>query len=183
MDTTSDRTSTDENIEMARVLASARPVLVPLLELFATCDEVFDEQGAFDPNAIHKSLGRVYRVWLTTRSALDPSFDSQKYRQEMKGSAAKRTPLGREQPAKARRTSSTDPKSTSAKNRNRTGSSEKPSASKSVRRAQSETRVSGGQSSTKKSTEFGAGSRSGKGTVSKSGSVGKATARRQKARG
>lgn len=70
-----------------RALRAARLVwseLGPLLELFATVDEVFNEPGAFDDQNIHKSLGRCYREWLKCRSSLDPDFNPNRYRQEMK---------------------------------------------------------------------------------------------------
>lgn len=67
-----------------RAMEAVKPVLVPLCELFSEVDEVFADEGAFDPAHIHKSLGRIYRSWLNTREALDPDFDRERYRNRMK---------------------------------------------------------------------------------------------------
>lgn len=45
----------------------------PLLALFATCDDVFTESGAFDRSNI--SLGRIYREWKKVRKHFDPDWD------------------------------------------------------------------------------------------------------------
>lgn len=64
----------------------------PFVELFSVVDSVMDEPGAFDPDSIHKSLGRIYRQWLDTREEIDPNFDRARYRHEMK--SRQKTPLG-----------------------------------------------------------------------------------------
>lgn len=67
-----------------KALRKVEPVMLPLLDLFSVVDDVMDEPNAFAPETIHKSLGRIYRVWLDTREALDPDFDRAKYRHDMK---------------------------------------------------------------------------------------------------
>lgn len=57
-------------------------IQIHLLELFATVDDVFSEEGAFSPEKKNTSLGRIYREWKRVRSRIDPEFDPKKYRQE-----------------------------------------------------------------------------------------------------
>lgn len=64
---------------IARGCADAAPVLLPLLELFGTVDDVFTTEEAFSQDNIHKSLGRIYRSWKEVRSDLDPNFDPEDY--------------------------------------------------------------------------------------------------------
>ncbi len=161
-----------------------RPVMVPLLELFAAVDDVMDEPDAFAPESIHKSLGRIYRQWMDTREALDPKFDRARYRHDMKAAAkerVKRTPLGRKQLARAQEMFSTGSTSTSEKNRKKNAKPESKSAKTSARDARSDSRVSGGLSRTKRTTESGAASRTAKGKGSGSGSTDRGTPRSRKA--
>jgi hypothetical protein len=118
-----------------KAFKAVEPVLVPLLELFADVDEVFAEQGAFDPGNIHKSLGRIYRSWLDTRESLDSGFDREKYRQEMKRPSSR---MGLTvPPASGSPKRSTARTSTSDKNPKKTAKREKPSAKKSATGARS----------------------------------------------
>lgn len=50
--------------------------VVPLLEMFAMCDDVFTEDDALSPEKRQISLGRLYEQWKRTRTALDPEFES-----------------------------------------------------------------------------------------------------------
>jgi hypothetical protein len=162
------------------------PTMRPLLELFATVDDVMSEHDAFDEANIHKSLGRIYREWLDTREALDPDFDRERYRHEMKSGQAKkvrRSPLGRELPASASPRSSTASTSISEKSRKKSARTGKPSQQKSAPRAKSEGAASTGQSRRESRGEFGEASRSVKGKGSGSGSKGRATPRSPKAKG
>lgn len=119
-----------------RTLEDLDPVLVPLLELFADVDEVFAEAGAFEPQNIHKGLGRIYRSWLSTREKIDPDFDPEKYRERMKKKPPRRTGLT-VPPVSESRKRSTDRQPTSEKSRKRNAKPEKSSAKKSARRARS----------------------------------------------
>lgn len=110
-------------------------VMIPLLELFAEVDTVFEEHDSFDQNRINASLGRIYRQWVKTRSILDPGFDPKRYRYEQKRRAED----------KGSRTSSTDRASISEKSRKPGAKSEKPSVRRSVRAARSGGRASNGR--------------------------------------
>lgn len=160
-------------------------VWIALLECFAAVDDVMTEHDAFAPGTIHKSLGRIYRQWLDSREVLDPDFDREKYRHDMKQRTKARTarsPLGRELPASTSRTSSTDRTSISEKSRKPSAPSEKPSAKASASTtARSAKSASTGASNTKSRSASGAASRSGSGKGSGSGSSKRATARSQKA--
>lgn len=152
-------------------------VWIPLLELFATSDDVFSEPDAFAPKQIHHSLGRLYRSWLDTREALDPDFDRERYRFDMKKSASPKkgtTPLGRKRPAKERRTSSTGRTLTSAKNPSVNAASGKSAARKSAKGVRSDRNASGGQSKTQSRLGYGAVWLIVSGSVSESGSRTKA---------
>lgn len=65
--------------ERALLVLEANPTLIPLLELFATVDDVFTTEDAFSQEHIKKSLGRIYREWKKTRAKLDPNFDPKNY--------------------------------------------------------------------------------------------------------
>lgn len=155
-------------------------VLIPLLELFATADDVFEEANAFDPSQIHHSLGRLYRTWLDTREHLDPEFNRDRYRHEMKKKVSPkkgRTPLGRKQRAKDQRPSSTGHISTSAKNQRRNGNFASTRPSRSASSARSGSSASGGQSRTQSLSACGAAWLIASGSASASGSRTKASAR------
>lgn len=62
-----------------QAIASEVTTDIALLELFSVLNDVFTTEGAFEPEYIHKSLGRCYRQWKDTRSALDPEFDPKRY--------------------------------------------------------------------------------------------------------
>lgn len=50
-------------------------VLLPLLAMFATCDDVFTEDDALaDPKKAKIGLGRIYEEWKRCRTKLDPGF-------------------------------------------------------------------------------------------------------------
>lgn len=152
-------------------------VWIPLLELFATSDDVFSEPDAFAPKQIHHSLGRLYRSWLDTREALDPEFDRERYRHDMKKSVSPkkdRTPLGRKRPAKGQRTSSTGRTLTSEKNPSKSAASGKSAAKKSASRVRYERNASGGPSKTQSRLGYGAVWLIVSGSVSESGSRTKA---------
>lgn len=133
-------------------------VAMPFLELFADTNDVFEEHDAFAPDKIHKSLGRLYRSWLNAREALDPNFDRQKYRHEMKSrkTAKKTTPLGRSLPVEDQPRSSTGSISTSGKNRKPNASNAKQGAKRSVKGARSGSSAFGGPSRTTRSQACGA---------------------------
>lgn len=83
-----------------------------LYEMFATVDDVFSEEGAFDAKDIYKSLGRIYREWKKCRQALDQSFEPRRYKQ----GPDEMNPTQWRPPAKGSiLTSSTDQPSTSEK--------------------------------------------------------------------
>lgn len=172
------------NVEQGTLSSSrsVEDVWISLLEMFASVDDVMTEAGAFDPEHIHKSLGRIYRQWLNSRETLDPEFDRARYRHQMKNrkKSSQRTPLGREQPASTQRTSSTARMLTSGKKPKPNAKHEKPSAKTSARDAKSGKRVSGGRSTEKNHSGSGAGSRSERGKGSESGSSTKASRRSQK---
>lgn len=130
--------------ETARAAKAVESVLVPLTELFGDVDEVFREEGAFDKQNIHKSLGRIYRSWLQTREALDPDFDREKYRQKMKKRRPQRTgltaPLVSDSP-----TRSMGRTQISEKSQKQTAKQEKRSAKKSVKGARSSGNASHGR--------------------------------------
>lgn len=65
--------------EHALLVLEANPTLIPLLEMFSACDDVFTTEDAFSNDHIKKSLGRIYRQWKKTRAELDPSFDPKNY--------------------------------------------------------------------------------------------------------
>lgn len=168
-----------------RAYRIVKPTLDPLLGLFSVVDDVLTEHDAFDEQNIHKSLGRIYREWLDTREALDPSFDRARYRHDMKSHQAakvRRSPLGRELPASGSRKSSTGSTSTSEKSRKKSARPEKPEQRKSAKGAQSSSPASGGRSTTGRSSEYGAASRSVKGKGSGSGSKTRATPRSPKSK-
>lgn len=89
----SKHTKASKQANVEKKLEAIQPVLIPLLELFAVADEVFADEGAFAPEHLYKSLGRIYREWLDCREALDPDFNRAAYRNRMKKS--QRTPLGK----------------------------------------------------------------------------------------
>lgn len=153
-------------------------VLRPLLELFSVSDDVFTEHDAFAPSQIHHSLGRLYRSWLDTRETLDPEFNREKYRHEMKSFQKKgTTPLGRKQRAKGQRTSSTERISTSEKSQRRTASSASGKRSKSARPVRSNSSACGGQSRTQSLSACGVEWLIASGSASASGSRTKASAK------
>lgn len=165
-----------------KAFRQVEPVLRPLLELFAVVDDVMSEPDAFEADKIKKSLGRVYREWRdNTRPALDPEFDRQQYRHDMKKRKKKgSTPLGRERLAAGSLPSSTDRKQTSGKSRSKSAENESTSVSPSAKRARSDDRASGGRSTKKSRSESGAGSHSESGKGSGSGLKSKASARSRK---
>jgi hypothetical protein len=65
--------------ERALLVLEANPTMIPLLEMFAACDDVFTTEDSFAPEHIHKSLGRIYRQWKKTRAELDPDFNPASY--------------------------------------------------------------------------------------------------------
>lgn len=159
-------------------------VWIALLECFAAVDDVLTEHDAFAPETIHKSLGRIYRQWLDSREALDPDFDRQKYRHDMKAKTKERTarsPLGRELPASGSQTSSTGRTSISEKSTRRSAAQEKLRVKTSASRARSDRSASTGRSNTKNPSASGAASRSAKGKGSGSGLNARATPRSRKA--
>lgn len=133
-------------------------VYIPLLELFAMADDVFTEANAFDPTKIHHSLGRLYRQWLDTREHLDPEFNRDQYRHEMKKLSPKKglTPLGRKQRVTGRRNSSTGRTSISEKSQSKSGVSVKSAARKSAKGVRSDRNASGGQLRTQSLSVCGA---------------------------
>jgi hypothetical protein len=152
-----------------KALQRMRPVMSPLLELFAAVDDVMTEHDAFAPEAIHKSLGRIYRSWLDTREALDPEFDRDRYRHDMKGrKKTPTTPLGRELRASGSLRFSTDPKPISGESRKKSGKNGKRSAKRSAGAASSDSPASSGHS--KKKSRSVSGEESHKESVSGSGS-------------
>jgi hypothetical protein len=66
-------------VRWLKALKRVRHEMIPLLELFAICDDVFTEADAFDKEYVYKSLGRIHRQWKETRAALDPDFDPESY--------------------------------------------------------------------------------------------------------
>lgn len=64
---------------IARGVRDAAPLVLPLLELFGTVDDVFTTEDAFSQENIHKSLGRIYRSWKEVRADIDPKFDPDNY--------------------------------------------------------------------------------------------------------
>lgn len=62
-----------------KAIAQENEINIALYELLAVCDDVFTTEGAFESEYIQKSLGRCYRQWKDTRSALDPEFDPKRY--------------------------------------------------------------------------------------------------------
>lgn len=70
---------TKKQVRWLKALKRVQGEMVPLLELFAACDDVFTEADAFDQEHIRQSLGRVHRQWKQTRAALDPEFDPKDY--------------------------------------------------------------------------------------------------------
>lgn len=95
----------------AAILA-ANPAMLPLLELFSVCDDVFTTEGAFEPAHINKSLGRCYRAWKDCRGDLDPEFDPKRYPKKQR-------------PAKDRASSTTGRRMTFVTSPKRSGKSEK----------------------------------------------------------
>lgn len=50
-------------------------VILPLLSMFAMCDDVFTEDDALiDPTKAKMGLGRIYEEWKRCRTKLDPGF-------------------------------------------------------------------------------------------------------------
>lgn len=140
------------------VLEAIEPALIPLTELFADVDEVFAEDGAFAPENIHKSLGRIYRAWLRSRTALDPDFDPERYRLDQKAKMRSRRPIRvglSVQPVADLSTPSTDQQSISGKSRKQTAKQEKSSVKKSAKGVRSAGTVSAGRS--KKRSRSGSG--------------------------
>lgn len=161
-----------------RAFQRTEHVMLPLLDLFATVDDVMTEAGAFEPEHIHKSLGRVYRSWLDTREALDPEFDRDRFRHDMKGRPRSTlTPLGRKRPVQEARKSSTETTQISEKSRRESAKNEKRSAKKSVQGARSGTPASGGRLPKKRSSESGVGSPTKREGASLGGSRKKGTRR------
>lgn len=127
--------------------------MLPLLEMFAVVDSVFEEDNAFSHEHINHSLGRCYRAWLDARDALDPDFDRQKYRHDMKQKSREKaslTKLGAKkfspsQAAKGSPTSSMGQPSTSEKKTRKTKSEEKRRVEKSASSARSDGRASNGR--------------------------------------
>lgn len=166
-----------------KALQRMSPVMRPLLEMFAVVDDVMTEHDAFAPGQIHKSLGRIYRGWLDSREALDPEFDRERYRHEMKGrKKAPTTPLGRELRASGSLRSSTDPRQTSEKSPKKSGKNGKRSAKRSVEGAPSADRASSGHSKKKSRSASGEASHSESVSGSGSGSKKRATPRSPKAK-
>lgn len=52
----------------------------PLLELFATVNDVFTEDEALSPEYRQVSLGRVYEAWKDCRTQIDPEFVAEEHR-------------------------------------------------------------------------------------------------------
>lgn len=50
----------------------------PLLELFATVDDVFTEDDALGDVKRKMTLGRIYREWKSVRAQLDSDFVARK---------------------------------------------------------------------------------------------------------
>lgn len=121
-----------------KAFEAVQPVMIPLLELFSTVDDVFTEEGAFSEEHIRKSLGRIHRGWKSTRAALDPTFDPKHYEKKPRVGLSV-------QPASGSRNSSTGRTSTSGKNRKKSEKKEKDPARKSARHARSGGRASGGR--------------------------------------
>jgi hypothetical protein len=65
-------------------LRARKELLLPLLDLFSTVDDVFTEDNAFEDTFRKLGYGRIYRAWLDTREVLDPDFDKNTYRNNMK---------------------------------------------------------------------------------------------------
>jgi hypothetical protein len=112
--------------------------MLPLLDLFATADDVFTEDGAFREEHIKKSLGRIYRAWKRCRVSLDPEFDPASY--ERKPRSGISVP-----PATDSKKRSSGQKLTSDKNRKKKGSPEKRSPKASAKSARSSGRASTGR--------------------------------------
>lgn len=105
-----------------------------LLGLFAVVNDVMEEPDAFSDEKLKPSLGRIYREWLNARSQLDPEFDKERFRHQMKSSKSSHTP-NRKPLASASQNSSTGTTKTSAKSGSRSGSTGKRTASRSARNA------------------------------------------------
>lgn len=167
-----------------KAFKQVEPVMRPLLELFASVDDVMSEHNAFSESSIHKSLGRIYRQWMDTREALDPGFDRERYRHEMKAGKKKgKSPLGRKPLAEVSPSSSTDRRSISEKSQKKSARSENASASRSAKAAPSDDLASGGRSTKKNRSGYGVASRSAKGKGSVSGSKQRDTTRSPKVKG
>lgn len=128
-----------------RGVQDAAPVLIPLLELFGTVDDVFTTEEAFGSDNIHKSLGRIYREWKEVRGKLDPAFNPDDYpkkprRKKAVGGVRKGLHVS-DSP-----TPSTARTSISGKSQKTSGKPEKRSAKASAERARSSGRASGGRS-------------------------------------
>lgn len=128
------------------------PELRNLCEFFSIIDEVFAEQGAFDDQNIHKSLGRCYRAWLDCRESLDPDFNRNRYRQEMKASATS-SPLR----APGFTKYSLEKRLTSEKNQKSQGQQESDKPSRSATTARTSRVASRSHSSGRRSSEYGEG--------------------------
>lgn len=66
------RENRPSELDPAIVLARATQ---PLLDMFATVDDVFSEDDALSADKRQVSLGRIYRKWKEVRSQLDPDYD------------------------------------------------------------------------------------------------------------
>ena len=93
----------------------------PLLALFSVVNEIYEEPGAFVklPSAafteypalrdMYANAGRIYRMWIETRSRLDPDFDEAAYREDIKRGKrpSKRTDKERDGKGRRKRSSRT----------------------------------------------------------------------------
>ena len=146
----------------ARVVS---PVLVPLCEMFAELDSVFQEDGALHTEHSQKSLGRLYRTWKVTRAALDPDFDPNNF--ERKPRLARENPLSPLALGCSLKSSS-DRSSTSEKRTPKTERSERTRPVRSVKAVKSRLNASGVPSKTKRVSGSGVASRTKRGTSSES---------------
>lgn len=136
------KTALQRQIETDKALRLVQPVVVPLCDLFATCDSVFTEEGAFSDEHIKKSLGRIFRTWKETRAALDPEFNPSDYeRRPRRAGQNPQSPLvtGSQKPSMVQRR-------TSEKNPKQSEKSERRTASRSAKGARSAGRASHGRS-------------------------------------
>lgn len=121
-----------DEVRVNRAVAELSPLMLPLLELFSVCDDVFLEEDAFAPAHIKQTTGRVYRAWKKTRAALDPDFDPKHYQRRP------RTVGPKAQRASVSPRFSMGLGTIYEKSPKRSAKSGKPSASRSVRNARSD---------------------------------------------